>query len=57
MRNDEWLIESSAEMHVTVLFTVTPSAGGPELLEKSTVPNTVASHTHAAAATHRGKYL
>lgn len=44
-------------MHVTPLLTVTPSVGGPELLEKSTVPNSAASHTHAAtaaAATRRG---
>lgn len=37
-------------MHVTPLLTVTPSVGGPELLEKSTVPNSAASHTHAATA-------
>lgn len=41
-------------MHVALPLTLTPSVGGPELLEKSTVPNTASSHTHATTATRRG---
>lgn len=41
-------------MHVALLLTVTPSAGGPELLEESALPSTASSHNHATAA---GKYL